>query len=95
VSGAELTGAPLEGLWLALRLVLPLIVVGALGALVAGALSSLLGIADGLAARAVKSLVVIGALALAINWMGATSRDFALGIWTSMASVDGPLDMSP
>ena len=95
MNGVELTNAPLAGLWLALRLVLPLIVAGVLGALLAGALTSLLGIVDGVAARATKTLVVIAALAVAGGWMGTSSRDFAKGQWASMAEVDGPLELKP
>ena len=89
----DLSNVPLEGLWLALRLVLPLIVVGALGALLAGALTSVLGIVDGVASRAMKTLVIIAALALAGSWMGETTREFTAGLWSSMARVDGPLDV--
>ena len=89
MSAEFLVGQVLEGLWLAMLLLVPLIVAAALAAMFAGALLSWFGVSEGFVARATKSLVVIGALALGMGWVGGQLKSFAGESWVAMSQL-GP-----
>lgn len=75
-----------RGLWTALTVLIPLVVVAALAGVVAGALSSRLGIPDGAPARLARVLAVAATLAVAGGWMTRASVDFALSAWDGLGA---------
>lgn len=81
----------LAGLWAALLLVVPLLVVGAATGASVGALAGRLGIQDSSLARAARVLAVVGALVFTLGLLGDRMGEIAAQSWARMGDVDGPV----
>lgn len=86
---AELSHLLLDAVWLALRLLVPFMLLAGFAAAGAGALCRALGLVDATVSRVIKTLCVMGALVPGVAWIGAHSQDFSRTAWTAMAEVDG------
>ncbi|MEM7159787.1 MAG: hypothetical protein AAF799_43505 [Myxococcota bacterium] len=83
----DLPGLVLEGLGLAVTVVLPLLLAGVLGSLVAGWLAARIGLSDPVAAGVLRGLAVLGALAFVVGDWAETAQTMTADTWSRLSAV--------
>jgi type III secretory pathway component EscS len=76
-----------EGFGLVVALLVPLIGTAIGAAIVAGWLSSALGVRDGALGQCLRALAVVFALGLVLDGMAASVTEYATGSWKSLGSL--------
>ena len=83
----DLSALVFEGLGLAVMLVVPLLVAGVLGSVVAGWLSTRIGLSDPVAAGILRGLAVLGALAFVVEDWAETAQTVTAETWSQLGAV--------
>ncbi|MCH9681387.1 MAG: hypothetical protein K0V04_08140 [Deltaproteobacteria bacterium] len=83
----DLSALVAEGLGQAVLAVLPLVVAGLLGAVVAGWLAARMGLQDPVAAGVLRGLAVLVALLLVADGLAQQARDIASDAWSQLSDV--------
>jgi len=84
---SELSPLVQEGLWLAVMAVMPLVLAGLLGSMVAGWLAVRMGLQDPVMAGVLRGICVLGALVTTADELGEEARRLASETWGELAAV--------